>query len=80
WFVGGEALQETASATTVREKDGKIVTTDGPFAETKEQLGGFYLLKCENLDEAIEAASKIPSVGRGSVEVRPVLDYMEQPS
>jgi hypothetical protein len=80
WFVGGEALQETASATTVREKDGKIVTTDGPFAETKEQLGGFYLLRCENLDEAIEAASKIPSVGRGSVEVRPIMEYMEQPS
>src|SRR5881275_3344025 len=58
--VGGEALQPTTSATTVRVRDGKTLITDGPFAETKEQLGGFYLLNCDNLDEAIEYAAKIP--------------------
>ena len=78
WYLAGDALDETHSATTVREKDGKIVTTDGPFAETKEQLGGYYLIQAANLDEAIEAASKIPSVGRGSVEVRPVMEFMEE--
>jgi hypothetical protein len=80
WHLGGEALDETRAATTVRELDGKIVTTDGPFAETKEQLGGFYLIRCSNLDEAIEAASKIPSVGRGSVEVRPIMEFGEEGS
>jgi hypothetical protein len=80
WFVAGEALAPTSAATTVREREGKTLTTDGPFAETKEQLGGFYLLKCDNLDEAIDAATRIPSVGRGSIEVRPVMDYSEQPS
>lgn len=75
WYVGGEALQETASATTVRERDGEVVTTDGPFAETKEQLGGYYLVDCPNLDDAIEAASRIPSVGRGSIEVRPLMKF-----
>jgi hypothetical protein len=75
WFVGGEALQPVASATTVRERDGKMVTTDGPFAETKEQLGGYYLVDCENLDDAIEAASRIPSVSRGSIEVRPIQKF-----
>lgn len=77
WFVGGEALQPVATATTVRERDGKTVTTDGPFAETKEQLGGFYRVKCENLDEAIEAASRIPNVSRGSVEIRPLMTFDE---
>ncbi|MDQ3915642.1 MAG: YciI family protein [Actinomycetota bacterium] len=80
WFVGGEALQPVATATTVRERDGKTVTTDGPFAETKEQLGGFYLVDCENLDDAIEAASRIPSVSQGSIEVRPIQTFDEQPS
>jgi hypothetical protein len=80
WFVGGEALHPTSAATTVRERDGKILTTDGPFAETKEQLGGYYLVNCQNLDEAIEAASRIPSVGQGSIEVRPIVDFSEQPS
>lgn len=80
WMLGGEALQPVATATTVRERDGKSITTDGPFAETKEQLGGFYLIDCENLDEAIEAASRIPSVSRGSIEVRPVQKFDEQPS
>ena len=77
WFVGGEALQPIATATTVRERDGKTVTTDGPFAETKEQLGGFYLVDCPNLDDALEAASRIPSVSRGSIEVRPIQTFDE---
>ncbi len=78
WHLGGEALEATSSATTVREQDGKTITTDGPFAETKEQLGGYYLIRCANLDEAIEAASRIPSVGRGSVEVRPIMEWGEE--
>lgn len=75
WHKGGEALEPTSTATTVRERDGKILTTDGPFSETKEQLGGYYVLQCENLDEAIQAASKIPSVGTGSIELRPIIDF-----
>ena len=78
--LAGEALQPTGTGKSIRVEGGKASVTDGPFAETKEQLGGFYLLKCENVDEAIEAASRIPSVGRGSVEVRPVMDFSEQPS
>jgi len=81
WYRGGEALEPTATATTVRERDGKTLTTDGPFAETKEQLGGFYLIECGNLDEAIEAASKIPSLAFGQpVEVRPIFELPEMPS
>lgn len=73
WFVGGEALQRTATATTLRQVDGKTVTTDGPFAETKEQLGGFYLIDCPNLDDAIEATKRMPALERGfSVEIRPI--------
>ena len=72
---GGEALEPIAAATTVRVRDGKTTTTDGPFAETKEQLGGFYLLDCTNLDEAIEFAAKIPSATHGSIEVRPVMVF-----
>jgi hypothetical protein len=64
WHLGGEALQPTSAATTVRERDGKALTTDGPFAETKEQLGGYYLIQVENLDQAIEAASRMPNMGR----------------
>jgi hypothetical protein len=71
----GEALQPTATATSVRVRDGERLLTDGPFAETKEQLGGFYVLECENLDEAIEWAAKIPGAQSGCVEVRPVMDY-----
>jgi hypothetical protein len=71
---GGEALQTTSSATTVRVRDGETVTTDGPFAETKEQLGGYYVLECKDLDEAIEAATRIPDVRRGSIEIRPIMD------
>lgn len=73
--LGGEALQPVATATTVRERDGEVITTDGPFAETKEQLGGFYMIDCEDLDEALEWAGRIPSVGRGSVEVRPIMEF-----
>jgi hypothetical protein len=74
-FVAGEGLEATNAATTVRVRDGETVLTDGPFAETREQLGGFYLLECRDLDEAVRWASKIPSALNGSVEVRPVMDY-----
>lgn len=72
---GGEALHPTAMATTVRVRDGKISTTDGPFAETKEQLGGYYLLDCKDLDEAIAYAAKIPGAQHGSIEVRPIMTF-----
>lgn len=75
---GGEALHPTSSATTVRVQNGKKVTTHGPFAETKEQLGGYYLIDCNNLDEAIEWAAKCPGARTGSVEVRPVVDFSQQ--
>jgi hypothetical protein len=74
-LLGGEALQRPETATTVRVRDGERLLTDGPFAETREQLGGFYLLECANLDEAIGWAAKIPNAADGSVEVRPVMDY-----
>ena len=74
-FLGGEGLQPTSTATTVQiQEGGEPIVTDGPFAETKEQLGGFYLLDCKDLDEALEWARKIPMPG-GTVEVRPVMDY-----
>jgi hypothetical protein len=68
---GGAELAPVHTATTVRVRDGKIACTDGPFAETKEQLGGYYLIDCANLDEAIQWAAKCPSAGVGSMEVRP---------
>jgi hypothetical protein len=74
-MLGGEGLEPTSAATTVRVRDGERLLSDGPFAETKEQLGGFYLLECGSLDEAIEWASKIPGAASGSVEVRPVMNY-----
>jgi hypothetical protein len=74
-LLGGEGLQPTSTATTVRVRDGEALTTDGPFAETREQLGGYYLLECKDLDEAIGWAAKIPGAQDGSVEVRPVMDY-----
>ena len=74
-LLGGEGLQPTSTATTVRVRDGETLTTDGPFAETREQLGGYYLLDCKDLDEAIGWAAKIPGAQSGSVEVRPVMDY-----
>ena len=73
-FVAGDALQPTSTSTTVEYRDGKTLTTDGPFAETKEQLGGYYLVDVESIDEAIEWAAKIPSARHfGKVEVRPIL-------
>jgi len=74
-MAGGEGLESTSAATTVRVREGERVLSDGPFAETKEQLGGFYLLDCDSLDEAIEWAAKIPGAATGSVEVRPVMNY-----
>ena len=73
-MAGGEALQPTATATTVRVRDGETLTTDGPFAETKDQLGGFYLVDCKDLDEAIEVAARIPDVRGGSIEIRPIME------
>jgi hypothetical protein len=74
-LLGGEGLQPTATATTVRVRDGEAMFTDGPFAETREQLGGYYLLECADLDEAARWAAKIPDARSGSVEVRPIMDY-----
>ena len=71
-YIGGDALQPTQTATTVRVRQGKISTTDGPFAETKEQLGGFYLINATDLNEVIQVASRIPSAPSGSIEVRPI--------
>jgi hypothetical protein len=72
-YIGGEALQPIATATTVRQRNGKTLTTDGPFAETKEQLGGYYLVEAKDLDEACAIAARIPGARHGSVEVRPVV-------
>jgi len=74
-FVSGDPLQGTETATTVRERGGKLLHTDGPFAETKEQLGGYYIIDVPDLDEALAWAARLPNVGFGSVEVRPVLDF-----
>src|SRR5688572_21098629 len=71
-YLGGEALKPIATATTVRVRHGKMSTTDGPFAETKEQLGGYYLIEARDLNDAIQVAAKIPSARLGSIEVRPV--------
>jgi hypothetical protein len=77
-FLAGEGLQPSATASTVKvEAEERRLVTDGPFAETKEQLGGFYLLECENLDEALEWAKKVPLTPPASIEVRPVMDYTE---
>jgi hypothetical protein len=78
-FRAGDQLAPTASATTVRQRAGKIGNTDGPFAETKEQLGGYYLVECKDLDEALSIAARIPSVRiGGSIEVRPVVTMKKQ--
>jgi hypothetical protein len=74
-FQSGEALQPTSTATTVRVRNDETLTTDGPFAETKEQLGGYYLVDCKDLDHAIETAARIPGARNGSIEVRPVMDF-----
>ena len=81
-FVASEALQRSHTSTMIRVRNGKVSITDGPYAETKEQVGGFYLLECENLDEALDWAKRIP-LRDGFIEVRPVMDYsqfgMERP-
>lgn len=81
-YVAAEALQPTVTATTVRVRDGQTLTTDGPFAETKEALGGFYLVEAADLDEAIGYAARIPGAKHGSIEVRPIVDFaaMEDPT
>ena len=74
-FKAGDGLQPTSTATTVRVRDGKMLTTDGPFAETREQLGGYYLVEAKDLDTAIGLAARIPGAKSGSIEVRPVMIY-----
>jgi hypothetical protein len=74
-FKAGDALQPTTTATTVRVRDGKTLTTDGPFAETREQLGGYYLVEAKDLDAALAMAARIPGAKTGSIEVRPIMVY-----
>jgi hypothetical protein len=74
-YVGGEALQPVKTATTVRVRNGKTAATDGPFAETKEQLGGFYLIDARDLNDAIRVAAQIPSARLGSIEIRPIMEF-----
>jgi hypothetical protein len=77
-LLGGEALHPSTAATTVRVRNGKMTTTDGPFAETKEQLGGFYIIEAPDLNDALQIAARIPEARSGSIEVRPVLDFTQQ--
>jgi hypothetical protein len=77
-YVAGEALKPTTTATSVRVRNGKLSTTDGPFAETKEQLGGYYLIEARDLNDAIQVASKIPSSRVGTIEIRPIEDFSQQ--
>jgi hypothetical protein len=74
-YLGANALQPTQTATTVRVRNGKLSSTDGPFAETKEQLGGYYLIEAKDLNEAIQIAGRIPSARFGSIEVRPIMEF-----
>src|ERR1700724_294197 len=74
-FKAGDGLQPTTTATTVRVRDGKMLTTDGPFAETREQLGGYYLVEAKDLDTALAVAARIPGAKTGSIEVRPIMIY-----
>jgi hypothetical protein len=74
-FKAGEALHPTSAATTVQVRNGRTITTDGPYAETKEALGGFYMIEARDLDEAIDAAARIPGARHGSIEVRPIFDF-----
>jgi hypothetical protein len=74
-FKAGDGLQPTTTATSVRVRDGKILTTDGPFAETREQLAGYYLIEAKDLDTALGIAARIPEAKRGTIEVRPVMVY-----
>jgi len=73
--IAGYQLQPIDTATTLRSRNGKVSTTDGPFAETKEQLGGFYLIEAKDLNDALQVASRIPSVKTGSIEVRPIVEH-----
>jgi hypothetical protein len=75
---GGEALESTSTATTVRVRNGETGTTDGPFAETNEVLGGYYLINCKNLDEAIEVAAACPGAKQGSIELRPITEFGDE--
>ncbi len=74
-YVGGEALQPTKTATSVRLRNGKLSTTDGPYVETKEQLGGYYLIQAKDLNDAVQVASRIPGAKHGTVEVRPIMEF-----
>jgi hypothetical protein len=77
-YLGGEPLQSVNTAMTVKIRNGMMSTTDGPFAETKEQLGGFYLIEAMDMNQAIQIAARIPSARSGSIEVRPVMQYGSQ--
>lgn len=77
-YIGGNPLQPTNTATTVRVRNGKVSTTDGPFAETKEQLGGYYLVEAKDLNDAIHVAARIPGARIGSIEVRPIMEVPER--
>lgn len=74
-LVAGDELKPTSTATTLRPRGNQLATTDGPFAETKEQLGGFYILECQDMDEAVGWAAKIPGAKHGSIEVRPIVNF-----
>jgi hypothetical protein len=76
-FVSGEGLQSVTTATTLHVENGERVLTDGPFAETKEQIGGFYVIECKDLDEAIDWAAKLPHAEHGTTEIRPVMEYVD---
>lgn len=79
-YLGASPLQSVATATSVRVRDGKRLVTDGPFAETREQLGGYFLIEAEDLDDAIAIAARIPSVHKGTVEIRPIVELTGLPS
>ena len=79
-WLAGDPLERTAAATTVRVRNGKAMATDGPFAETREQLGGYYIIEAKDLDEATAIAERVPSSRIGSIEVRPILDMAERPA
>ncbi len=74
-ILAGEALQPSSTATTVRVRNGKLLTSDGPFAETKEQLGGYYVVECKDLDEAIDWARRIPHASESAIEIRPIMVF-----
>jgi len=74
-YIAGQALQPVSTATTVRVRGGKVQSTDGPFAETKEQLGGFYMIEAKDLNDAIQVAARIPAARTGCVEVRPIMTF-----